>query len=576
MKFLAPSLFLFATTFLLAGKSLAATLTGSFSPIAQGSNVNLSAEGKLDWVHWGLLSDSSLNRKATVIPQISDFTVLFNTNLSVGTAYRFADNANGYSWSDGTQEVSVTNTPTGVYVVEFGNNPTESDGFQFTVPADATLKTLKVYVGTYAAKGKFQATLSDFPTSYSDSSLNNLSNGPGGVYTIHFAANSANQTLTIRWTISMKTQVDGNVTLQAAALTSDTANNPPFAKISSPAMNAIFSAPASLNLAADAFDADGAVSKVQFFTNGILAGESLSAAHTLNLPDIAPGFYRVTAKSFDDGGASSESSPVDIFVHSSGGTLNGAIAFPPTSVDLTSEGHVDWVHWGLTNATDVNRKANVAPQIGPLTKLGTSLLKRLNDFYTASSWSDGIPTLNTNNVTSGVFVSGITNGFEFSVPADSTLKTLKVYVGVYGGSGNFQAWLSDFSAPAFTDRSLTNAYGNDYAVYTLAFAAGSAGQTLNVKFTSDYLFDQDFGNVSLHAATLNGPAPLLMFNARANSGNFSFIFKSEIGRSYTIQYTDSLNPLDWKTLTTIVGAGADETVTDTASQPQRFYRIQTN
>jgi hypothetical protein len=42
--------------------TVAATLTGSFSSVAQGSNVNLTAEGKLDWIHWGLYSDSSLNR----------------------------------------------------------------------------------------------------------------------------------------------------------------------------------------------------------------------------------------------------------------------------------------------------------------------------------------------------------------------------------------------------------------------------------------------------------------------------------------------------------------------------------
>jgi hypothetical protein len=44
------------------GKVLAGTLSGSFSPIASGSNVNLSAVGKLDWVHWGLHTEASVNR----------------------------------------------------------------------------------------------------------------------------------------------------------------------------------------------------------------------------------------------------------------------------------------------------------------------------------------------------------------------------------------------------------------------------------------------------------------------------------------------------------------------------------
>jgi hypothetical protein len=577
MKLIVRFLVLFAAIFLLEGKSIAATLTGTFSQIIEGSNVNLTVEGKLDWVHWGLQSDSSLNRKATVTPQISDFTVLFNTNLFSGTAYRYTDNFNGYSWADGTQESSVTNTTTGVYVVGGkGAGPMSMDGFQFTVPADTEPKTLKVYVGTYAAGGHFQATLSDFPTPYSDSSLGNSGNGPGGVYTIQFAANSANQTLTIRWTISAKTAVDGNVTLQAAALTSDTANNPPFANILNPQRDANVAAPAEITIDADAFDADGALNKIQFYTNGIFAGETTNSPYSFTLTNVPPGRYELTASPVDDAGAFSVSKPVDVFVHGNGGALDGFVAFPPASVYLTSEGNMDWAHWGLINSASVNRKANVPSQISALTEIGTNTLKRLSDFYTASSWNDGTPIASTNNVTSGVFVSGITNGFQLSIPADTSMKTFKIYVGLYGGSGNFQTWLSDFSAPAFTDSSLTNAYGNDYAVYTLSYAAASAGQTLNIRYTSAYLFDQDFGNVALHAATLNGAAPLLLFNSQVASGSFSFSFQTEVGRTYNVFYTDSLDPISWQTLTNINGSGIIETVTDDASEPQRFYRIQIN
>jgi hypothetical protein len=559
---------------ILSGVCFAGTLTGSFSPIAQGANINLTTEGKIDWIHWGLRNETSLNRKATVTSQISDFTVLYNTNLSFVSAFQYSDNFNGYSWADGRQESFVTNTTTGVYVVG-GFNPNETNGFQFTVPADTAPRTLKVYVGTYAARGRFQASLSDHPTSYTNTALINFSNGPGGVYTINFSADSTNQTLTIRWTASSKTQIDGNVTLQAAALTADEANNPPFAKIASPAMNAVFTAPANITLDADAFDPDGTVSKVEFYRNGTHIGESASEPYLLIMTNVPAGHYQLTANPMDNGGAISVSRPIDIFVHSAGGTLNGSVAFPPGSVDLTVEGNVDWVHWGLLSAADVNRKA-VPTQISSLTKIGTNELMRLTDFQTASSWSDGTPTSSVNNVKTGIFVSGITNGFQFSVPAHMGLRTLKVYVGLYGGSGNFQAWLSDFSAPAFTDRSLTNAYENSYAVYTLDYAAASAGQTLNIKYTSDYLFDQDFGNVALHATTLNGGTAVLLFNPVAMSGSFNFSFQTEVGRNYNVRYTDSLNPIIWQTLTNISGSGLIETVTDSADQPHRFYGIQTN
>jgi len=125
----------------------AASLTGSFASIPQGTNVNLTVEGPIDWIHWGLYTETSLDRKAGVTPLISDFTVLYATN-GYAFVYQFADNYNGYSWSDGTPTLSVTNTTTGVWAYGV---PTMGSGFQFTVPADTTLRTLKVYVGTFAA-----------------------------------------------------------------------------------------------------------------------------------------------------------------------------------------------------------------------------------------------------------------------------------------------------------------------------------------------------------------------------------------------------------------------------------------
>jgi hypothetical protein len=51
------------------------SLAGSFNSVPAGSAVNLTAEGEADWVHWGLFTETSLDRKAGVVPQISDFTL---------------------------------------------------------------------------------------------------------------------------------------------------------------------------------------------------------------------------------------------------------------------------------------------------------------------------------------------------------------------------------------------------------------------------------------------------------------------------------------------------------------------
>src|SRR6185503_6310413 len=102
-------------------------------------------------------------------------------------------------------------------------------GFLFTVPADTTLRRLQVYVGVFAGVGNIEISLSDTSAPpYINATLTNLRNGPGRVYAIDYAADSAGS-LTVRWVLSSPRQATANVTLQAAALSTPTANNPPFA-----------------------------------------------------------------------------------------------------------------------------------------------------------------------------------------------------------------------------------------------------------------------------------------------------------------------------------------------------------
>src|SRR5437762_14305223 len=109
----------------------AGTLSGSFTAIPKGTAINLTAAGTLDWVHWGLYTDTSIDRKAGVALWISDFTPVANTNETNAavSVYQFSDNFNGYSWSDGTPTANVTNSTTGVWAYGF---PTPfHTGFEF-------------------------------------------------------------------------------------------------------------------------------------------------------------------------------------------------------------------------------------------------------------------------------------------------------------------------------------------------------------------------------------------------------------------------------------------------------------
>lgn len=484
----------------------AAILTGAFTPVPTGSNVNLTALGTLDWVHWGLYTDTSLNRKAGVASWINDFIPLSpgGSNAFV-FVYQYADNYNGYSWSDGVPAVEVNETPTGVWAYGIPNLGT---GFEFTVPADTTPRTLKVFVGVFSGRGLFTASLSDTSApGYTNSQLSNLANGPGAVYTLQYAAASAGQTLRVRWTLLQAagpSAPQANVTLQAAALSTADANNPPFAVITAPADNANLPSGSGIGLGARAFDADGSVSKVEYFDSATLLGQGSGADHSLTWNGAAPGRHTLTARVTDNAGAIRTSPPVDVFVHSTGGSLSGAFGLPPGAVDLTTEGAVDWTHWGLATPTSFNRKYGVRPRLSDFTPLGPRSVQRYTNNYTAYAWTDGSPTPAEPGSRTGVFKTGFTNGFEFTVPADTTLRRLKVHVGLYGTRGTFQAWLSDSSAPAYSNAALDDVYADRHAVYTLDFRAASGGQSLIVRYRSTAAYDFDYGNVTLQAATLSG------------------------------------------------------------------------
>lgn len=160
--------------------------------------------------------------------------------------------------------------------------------------------------------------------------------------------------------------------------------------------------------------------------------------------------HRLAARARDNGGASRSSPPVEVFIHSSGGTLTGSMAEPPSFVDLTTEGTADWAHWGLLAPPDFDHKQGVTQQIRNIALVGDhSVVQYANEVdHPIYALTDGTPTATNSGTPTGMCITGFTNGFEFTVPADATMRHLKVYVSLYGARGNFQAYLSDFSAPA--------------------------------------------------------------------------------------------------------------------------------
>jgi gliding motility-associated-like protein len=104
-------------------------------------------------------------------------------------------------------------------------------------------------------------------------------------------------------------------------------NTSPTVSLTSPANNAAFTAGATVSLAATAADANGSVTKVEFFNGSTKLGEDTSSPYSYAWTNVSAGNYTLTAKATDNQNAVTSSSAVNITV-SPGNT-------PPT-VTITS------------------------------------------------------------------------------------------------------------------------------------------------------------------------------------------------------------------------------------------------
>src|SRR3954463_1156953 len=90
----------------------------------------------------------------------------------------------------------------------------------------------------------------------------------------------------------------------------------------------------------------------------------------------------------------------------SAGTLSGTQTGIPAAVNLTAEGTSDWAHYGLSNATTVNRKATGGSQIGAVSLIGAGATKaQLTDSVSRYSWSDGTPTASFSSTPTGIYIN---------------------------------------------------------------------------------------------------------------------------------------------------------------------------
>ncbi|PJJ60568.1 glycosyl hydrolase family 18 protein [Hymenobacter chitinivorans] len=159
------------------------------------------------------------------------------------------------------------------------------------------------------------------------------------------------------------------------------ANTPPTVSLTSPASNATFAAPASITITANAADANGTVSKVEFYQGTTKLGEDLTAPYSFSWSSVAAGTYSLTARATDNAGAATTSAAVTITV--TGSTTPNT---PPT-VSLTGPTSGS----SYTAPATINLTANAADANGTVSKVefynGATLLGTDTSSPYSFSWS---------------------------------------------------------------------------------------------------------------------------------------------------------------------------------------------
>ena len=66
--------------------------------------------------------------------------------------------------------------------------------------------------------------------------------------------------------------------------------------------------------------------------------------------------------------------------------------------------------------------------------------------------------------------------------------------------------------------------------------------------------------------------PLVLAAARQGT-NFVLSFATQTNRSYIVQFTDKMLPINWQVLTNVTGDGSMVMMADSITNQRRFYRV---
>lgn len=232
----------------------------------------------------------------------------------------------------------------------------------------------------------------------------------------------------------------------------------------------------------------GRITKVDFYYNNTLITTDTTAPYATawNTTNVAPGTYNLRARAWNALGQSTWSAPVTVKI------VKVAVSFAssPTSVNLTTDGTIDWLHYGLRDATTVERK-NITTHPMSVTYHHEQYVNNfVRDTANAVSinWTDGAPDQRPNPngspTTAGVksaLPPFSSDGYDVSADLSTTAdRVLSLYL--KNVNANVDLKFNVDGAEIATTWTNYNA-GTSYRVYRVTFRGADATQSLR-GFTS--------------------------------------------------------------------------------------------
>lgn len=149
-------------------------------------------------------------------------------------------------------------------------------------------------------------------------------------------------------------------------------NPPPSVNLTSPLTNASFVAPATINISANASDANGSVSKVEFFNGSILLATDYTSPYSYSWTNVPVGTYTIKARATDNAGAYTDHTVSNITVSTTVanitgpacGNNNSTLLYEVSAANRVNANNFNW--WfngsaqGISSVSNASYQANLS------------------------------------------------------------------------------------------------------------------------------------------------------------------------------------------------------------------------